>query len=169
MGAYGFTVMVTQLDSTLWPSSLFSQQFAPPIRRDGCRVGVLVGAATFAVGSFMIVHRARLVDSASTSRSRSRGGSGCRSHGLRPATAVSARPVSGALPPWLRSTPGLKMCNTPEWRSLATSRTIRTLWTGPDASNYVQVLGETQPEEDSRRLSAVPSFAVRSTPVTTET
>ena len=32
LGASGLMVLVTQVDSTIWPSSIFSQQFAPAVR-----------------------------------------------------------------------------------------------------------------------------------------
>ena len=50
-------MLVTQVDSTIWPSSIFSQQFAPAVRGMDAGLGALVGAFSFAIGSAMILHR----------------------------------------------------------------------------------------------------------------
>ncbi len=57
LGASGLTVLVAQLDSTIWPSSVFTQQFAPAVGGIDAGLGVLIGAVTLAAGWFLIRHR----------------------------------------------------------------------------------------------------------------
>jgi hypothetical protein len=55
VGAFGIVVIATQLDSSIWPTTLFPQQIAPAIRGTDSQIGLLVGVVTFALGSFLLL------------------------------------------------------------------------------------------------------------------
>jgi hypothetical protein len=55
LGAFGLVLVAMQLDSTIWPTSLFSQQFAPAVRGVDSQIGLLLGVVTFALGSLLIL------------------------------------------------------------------------------------------------------------------
>ena len=57
LGSFGFVLMVTQLDSTIWPVPLFSEQFEPAIRGVDSRIGLLIGLVTLLLGSFLLLAR----------------------------------------------------------------------------------------------------------------
>lgn len=48
---------VTQLDGTIWPITIFSQRFAPPIRGAEAVGGLLLGIVTFGIGLVLINSR----------------------------------------------------------------------------------------------------------------
>jgi hypothetical protein len=48
----------TQLDSTIWPTELFTDRFAQPIRGTDSLIGLIVGLTVFAVGmAVLLIHR----------------------------------------------------------------------------------------------------------------
>ena len=57
LGSFGVVLLLTQLDSTIWPSTLFPQQFEPAIRGVDSLIGLLVGFVTFVVGAFLLPKR----------------------------------------------------------------------------------------------------------------
>jgi hypothetical protein len=62
VGAFGSVLVAVQLDSTIWPTSLFPQQFAPAVRGIDSQTGLLIGVVTFALGTFLIMRgKGRLV------------------------------------------------------------------------------------------------------------
>jgi hypothetical protein len=54
-GAFGVILAATQLDSTIWPTDLFSPQFAPAVRGWDSFIGLLVGMVVFGIGTCLIV------------------------------------------------------------------------------------------------------------------
>jgi hypothetical protein len=57
LGVFGLVLLATQLDSTIWPTHLFSQQFAPAIRGIDSQIGLLLGVFVFALGSIVLLSR----------------------------------------------------------------------------------------------------------------
>ena len=57
LGSFGVVLLLTQLDSTIWPTTLFPQQFEPAIRGVDSLIGLLVGFVTFVVGAFLLPKR----------------------------------------------------------------------------------------------------------------
>ncbi len=54
LGAFALTVLVTQLDSTIWPIPLFSEQFAPAVRGTDAALGAAAGLVTLVIGSIVL-------------------------------------------------------------------------------------------------------------------
>jgi len=57
LGSYGLVVIVTQLDSTLWPLRLLSPQFQQPITGIDSLIGLIIGVMVFAIGSVMLLDK----------------------------------------------------------------------------------------------------------------
>jgi len=144
MGAFGFALVVMQLDSTIWPTSLFAQQFAPAIRGIDSQMGVLVGVVTFAVGILFLI--------------RSRGGVSRRLPAV--AVVVTGVVVLGSLVGLQQLYLSDRYLNIPPMAPLyAWAQHVRDTrmaitgsfsndsypLDGPDGSNYVQVVGKLGP------------------------
>ena len=60
LGAYCVILAVTQLDASIWPTSLFTDRFAPPIRGSDLLAGALVGVVVLGVGAAILLKRRRI-------------------------------------------------------------------------------------------------------------
>ncbi len=57
LSSFGVVLVLTQFDSTIWPTTLFPQQFEPAIRGIDSTIGLLVGLVTFVLGAFLLLWR----------------------------------------------------------------------------------------------------------------
>lgn len=57
LGAYCVVLAVTQLDSSIWPTSVFTQRFVEPVRGSDSVAGLLVGVGVLCVGAAMLLIR----------------------------------------------------------------------------------------------------------------
>jgi hypothetical protein len=154
---YGSMVLVTQFDSTIWPTSFFAQQFAPAIRGMDGWLGALGGILTFGIGSLMILHRRDWL-------------------GRRPppATILVGGVVVVAMTFGLqqlyqrdRYQHTLPLASLYAWaQHVEHSRIAITGYfsndtyplDGPNESNYVQVLGASQPRGEFSPITSCPEF-----------
>jgi hypothetical protein len=59
LGIYGAILAATQIDSTIWPGSLFAQRFSPAIHGVDSLVGLLCGVVVLAIGLLLFHLRRR--------------------------------------------------------------------------------------------------------------
>ena len=150
-------VGVTQLDSTIWPTSLFSQQFAPPADVSDSLIGIGIGIVAFVVISVLLTGRPPWLDRAVAT-------------GLAVGGAITVIVLASVVQQiYLRD----RYQDTPPMAPLYTwaqgVQNARIALTGPfsndsyplygrDDSNYVQVIGKIGPGGSFTPITNCPEF-----------